>query len=151
MSDGFKGRCLCGAVRFESTANPQLVGHCHCLDCRKLSGTGHCTNIMIPEDAFTITGEVKFYESFADSGNLVSRGFCPNCGSAIYSTNSGMPGVVYPRASSLDDPNILEPQVVVYASRALTWDPVNPALIGFPEMPPSNSDKEISVASTSET
>ena len=150
MSDGFKGGCLCGAVRFESTANPQLVGHCHCLDCRKLSGTGHCTNIMISEEAFTISGEVKFYERLADSGNLVSRGFCPNCGSAIYSTNSGMPGVVYPRASSLDDPNSLEPQVVVYASRALVWDPVDPALIAFPEMPPSNSDEGVSVASTSE-
>ena len=97
MPDGFTGGCLCGSVRFKSAVNPQLVGHCHCLDCRKSSGTGHCTNIMIPEDAFTLSGDVKFYDRPADSGNIVSRGFCPNCGSAIYSKNSGTPGVVYPR------------------------------------------------------
>lgn len=138
MSDGFKGGCLCGAVRFESAIAPQLVGHCHCMDCRKTSGTGHGTNIMIPVDAFTISGDVKFYDCVADSGNVVSRGFCPNCGSAIYSTNSGTPGVVYPRASSLDDPNRVTPQVVVYASRAPVWDYVDQSLPAFPEMPPAD-------------
>ena len=150
MPDGFTGGCLCGAVRFKSAVNPQLVGHCHCFDCRKSSGTGHCTNIMIPEDAFTFSGDVKFYDRPADSGNIVSRGFCPNCGSAIYSRNSGTPGVVYPRASSLDDPNVVKPQVVVYASRALTWDPVDPALLSFPEMPPNNSKQGVGVAANFE-
>ena len=135
MPEGFKGGCLCGSVRFESRANPQAVAHCHCEDCRKSSGTGHCTHIMIPADGFTISGYVKFYDRPADSGNIISRGFCPNCGSAIYTQNSGMPGVVFPRASSLDDPNVVTPQVVVYASRAPAWDYVDQALPSFPEMP----------------
>jgi len=143
MTDGFKGSCLCGAVHFESTAEPQVVGHCHCVDCRKSSGTGHCTHVVIPEDALTVSGTLKFYDKPADSGNIVSRGFCPNCGSAVYSRNSGMPGMVFPRASSLDDPDVLTPQMVVYASRAPAWDYMDPALASFAEMPEGGPEKVI--------
>lgn len=135
MLHGFSGGCLCGAVRYQSSVGPQMVGHCHCVDCRKSSGTGHCTHVVIPEDAFTVSGEVKFYDNPADSGNIVSRGFCPICGSAVYSTNSAMPGMVFTRASSLDDPEIARPQMVVYASRAPSWDYVDPELPAFSTMP----------------
>jgi hypothetical protein len=141
MSQGFSGGCLCGAVRYQSAVGPQVVGHCHCVDCRKSSGTGHCTHVVIPEDAFTVSGEVKFYDRPADSGNVVSRGFCPTCGSAVYSTNSGMPDMVFPRASSLDDPEIAKPQMVVYASRAPSWDHVDPELPAFPTMPEGGPHK----------
>lgn len=143
MANGFKGGCLCGAVRFESASDPQVVGHCHCVDCRKSSGTGHCTHIVVPEDGFTVSGEVTFYDRPADSGNLVSRGFCPTCGSAVYSRNSGMPGMVFPRASSLDDPDAVTPQMVIYTSRAAAWDHMDPALPAFAEMPEGGPEKVI--------
>jgi hypothetical protein len=132
---GFTGGCLCGSVRYASQADPVVVGHCHCVDCRKSSGTGHCTHIVIPKAAFTVTGEVRFYGRPADSGNLINRGFCPTCGSAIFSTNSAMPDMVFPRASSLDDPEVATPQMVVYASRAPSWDHVDPNLPSFATMP----------------
>lgn len=134
MSSTFSGGCLCGSVRYESQAEPMVVGHCHCVDCRKSSGTGHCTHMVIPKDAFTVTGEIRFYDHPADSGNIISRGFCPTCGCAIYSKNSGMPEIVFPRASSLDDPEVAKPQMVVYASRAPSWDAVDSSLPSFPEM-----------------
>jgi hypothetical protein len=135
MSQDFTGGCLCGAVRYQSSISPQFVGHCHCVDCRKSSGTGHSTHLLVPEEAFTVSGAVKFYDRPADSGNIVSRGFCPNCGSPVYSKNSAMQGVVFPRASSLDDPEIATPQMVVFASRAPSWDHVDPALPAFATMP----------------
>lgn len=135
MSQGFTGGCLCGAVRFKSTADPQFVGHCHCVDCRRTSGTGHSTHLAVPEHAFSVTGAVTFYDRAADSGNIVKRGFCGTCGSPVYSKNSAMPGVVFPRASVLDDPEIAKPQMIVYASRAPSWDHMNPALPAFATMP----------------
>ena len=132
---GFEGGCLCGAVRFQSKSDPQVVGHCYCVDCRKTSGTGHCTHIGVPADGFSVTGEVRFFDKPADSGNMVRRGFCPTCGSAVYSTNSAMDGLVFPRASSLDDPNVITPGLIVYASRAAAWDHLDPALPAFSESP----------------
>ncbi len=79
---------------------------------------------------------MKFYDAPSDSGNTVSRGFCPTCGSAVYTTNSGMPGMAFVRASTLDDPEVFQPQMVVYAHRAPSWDHMDPALPSFEGMPP---------------
>ncbi|WP_217701956.1 GFA family protein [Phaeobacter sp. HF9A] len=120
-----------------------LSAHCHCVDCRKSSGTGHCTHIVVPMSAFSVQGEVKFYDRPADSGNMVRRGFCPNCGSALYSTNAAMPEMVFPRASSLDDPERVSPQMVVYSSRAPSWDHMDPALPSFAEAPEGGPEQVI--------
>jgi len=135
MTTGFTGGCLCGAVRYACSAEPGLTGHCHCLDCRRSSGSGHCTHVVVPAAALRVEGEVRLYDRPADSGNLVSRGFCPTCGAPLYSTNDGMPGMIAVRASSLDDPEVARPQVVVFASRAPSWDAVAPGLPAFPGMP----------------
>ncbi len=143
MSKGFTGGCLCGSVTWHSEADPVIVAHCHCVDCRKSSGTGHCTHIAVPASAFSVQGEVKFYDRPADSGNMVSRGFCPNCGSALFSKNSAMPEIAFPRASSLDDPECVTPQMVVYSSRAPSWDHMDPTLPSFAEVPEGGPEKVI--------
>jgi hypothetical protein len=83
------------------------------------------------------TGETKAYERAADSGSVVSRHFCPNCGSALFSKNSGMPGILFLRASSLDDPEIFKPQMHVFVGRAASWDRRDPDLPAFDKMPPN--------------
>lgn len=132
---GFKGGCLCGAVRYESKADPLLAGNCYCEDCRKSSGSGRCSHIGAPRSAVEVTGDVTTYDRPADSGNMVSRSFCPKCGSALFSTNSGNPDLMFVRASSLDDPEVFKPQMSVYASRAPSWEHMDPGLPAFPEMP----------------
>ncbi len=133
----FSGGCLCGAVRYEVSAEPAIAGHCHCDDCRRTSGTGHGSHLGVPEDAFGVSGEVSFFDKPADSGNVVSRGFCPTCGSAVYSRNTGMPGMAFIRASSLDDPTVFRPQLVVYTKRAAPWDVMDASLPAFEDMPPA--------------
>ena len=139
MSNSFSGGCLCGSVRYECTSEPVGAGHCHCIDCRKSSGTGHCSHLVVPADGFDLKGEVRFYDAPTDSGNTVSRGFCPTCGSAVYSTNSGMAGLVFPRASSLDDPEVFKPQMIVYRKRAPSWDVMDSSLPAFEGMPPAEA------------
>lgn len=135
MTDLMTGGCLCGAVTYEARGVPIFVGHCHCVHCRKASGTGHGTHVAMPESDVSVTGEVKSYARRADSGNQVARSCCPECGCAIYSKNTGMPGMIFLRASSLDDPDQVTPQLIVYASRAPKWDVMDASLRSFPEMP----------------
>lgn len=125
MTTTLSGGCLCGAVRYTAAAEPQMVGDCYCVDCRRSSGTSHCTHTVFAADAVEISGEVSLYDRPADSGNMVSRAFCPRCGSALYSTNAAMPGMIFIRASSLDDPGAITPQMTVYASRAPAWARIN--------------------------
>lgn len=135
MSKVLKGGCLCGRVTYEAQGEPLMVGHCHCVDCRKTSGTGHGTHVALTERSVRIDGETTAYRRAADSGNIVTRHFCPACGSPVHSTNDAMPGMVFLRASSLDDPDAVTPQMVVYKSRAPKWDLTDPALATFVEMP----------------
>ena len=100
------GRQWTKKAKEKDAAEPVAAGHCHCEDCRRTSGTGHGSHLAVPAAGFTITGEVRFFEKPADSGNVVARGFCPTCGSAVYSLNSGYEDLVFPRASSLDDPEV---------------------------------------------
>ncbi|MDX2275586.1 MAG: GFA family protein [Hyphomonadaceae bacterium] len=136
MAAGFEGGCLCGAVRYVCTGEPMMAGHCHCEDCRRSSGTGHCSHLAAPEASISLSGETKGYARPADSGNVVTRHFCPVCGAAIFSTNAGMPGLVFLRASSLDDPEVFKPQMHVYAARAPSWDHRTEGLPAFDTMPP---------------
>lgn len=130
------GGCLCGAVRYEGTTEPIVQGHCQCRNCQQATGTGHISVMAVPKDTIEVTGELKFYEKAADSGNTVRRGFCPNCGSSVMNMNSGMDELMFLMVGCLDDPSQFAPMFVVYHSRGQGWDYVDPGLQTFPEMPP---------------
>lgn len=130
------GGCLCGAVRYAAEGDILQAGHCHCTRCRRLSSTGHSSFLAMAEPGVRLSGDLRFFESPADSGNTVSRGFCPLCGSQVLTRNSGVPGMAFLVASSLDDPDVFQPQVVVYRASAPSWDAVDPVLTTFPGMPP---------------
>src|SRR6266849_2302909 len=136
MSSRFQGGCLCGSVRYESAADAVMTGHCHCTDCRKSSGSGHASHMAVPKEAVSVTGTVTTYDKAGDRGNIVSRAFCPICGAPVYSLNAAMPDLVFLRASSLDDLEVFDPQMIVYASRAASWDHMDSKLPSFPTMPP---------------
>lgn len=144
MSEEFNGSCLCGSVTYQLSAAPQMTGTCFCVDCRKSSGTSHCTHCIVPEEALQLQGNLKFFDKPADSGNIVSRGFCPDCGSAVYSRNSGMPGLVFIRASSLEDMNLVSPSLTVYASRAPEWAAIDTSHPVFQEMMAGGPDAAMS-------
>ena len=44
--------------------------------------------------------------------------------------------MVFPRASSLHDPEVFQSKFTVYTSRSPSWDRPNPDLPAFDEMPP---------------
>lgn len=137
MSTRFSGGCLCGAVRYTCDGAPMMAGHCHCEDCRRSSGTGHASHLAIAEDTVVLTGAVTRYARPADSGNLVVRAFCPTCGAPVFSTNPALPGMIFLRASSLDDLEVFQPQMHVFAKRAASWDAPSRDLPVFETMPPA--------------
>ena len=65
------GGCQCGQVRYESNAQPLFSGNCHCRECQRVTGGAYVPAFAVPANALKITGEVKYYESRADSGALI--------------------------------------------------------------------------------
>ncbi len=136
MIKTYRGGCACGAIRYETDAQPIVQNHCQCLDCQKRSGTGHGSYLAFGvRPSVTITGEAKTWHVAGNSGNDKIHAFCPTCGTPVYLTFAAMPDVIAIHAASLDEPGQFEPQVVTYAIRGHAWDTLNPALPKFDRMP----------------
>jgi hypothetical protein len=132
MPTTYRGGCRCGAIRYEIAAEPMFGGHCQCLDCQHETGGGHASFMAFPAAAMKLAGTPRYFESKADSGNTVRRGFCPTCGSPVTGGSSGLPDITTISVGSLDDPSVFKPAFVVYTSRGHAWDRVDPAVPSFP-------------------
>ena len=136
MATPLTGGCLCGTVRYECSPEPLMAGNCHCRDCQRATGGAYASVFFVPRHAVKITGEVKYYDSIGESGNLVSRGFCPTCGSRLFGKPAVLPEAISIMAGSLDDPSSHRPAMDIYTASAQPWDYLNPELPKFPKMPP---------------
>jgi hypothetical protein len=136
MTTHFTGGCMCGAIRYECSAEPIGMGICHCRDCQRATGSAFAAALIVPRNCVTITGEVKYYAVTGDSGNLVNRGFCPNCGSRLFGRPATNPDIISIQAGSLDDPSWFQPQADIYVASAQPWDYLNPDLPKFAKLPP---------------
>jgi len=133
MEVPFSGGCACGTIRYECTAEPIMALNCHCRDCQRATGTAYASGIFVPGPALRITkGDPRYYATTADSGNLASRGFCPDCGSPLLARSSGHSMIVI-FASSLDDPSWHRPTMDVWVSKAQPWDHMDPGLARYRE------------------
>ena len=135
-SQTIKGGCQCGAVRYEISGEPRVVGHCHCIDCQKANGAGHVTHALFQQDEIKIEGKTAEYASRADSGATVTRSFCSVCGGRLFGRSTSMPGMVTVQVGSMDDPNIVEPSMAVYARTRPHWDHMDATMPSFEAMPP---------------
>ncbi len=118
------GGCLCGAVRFEISAEPEGARYCWCKDCQRFASGMATVNVLFPSEAVTYSSEMTTLELIADSGNTVERGFCRVCGSQIYSkTIVGPKQPMRVRAGTLDDPEICPPTSIIWGPSAPSWAP----------------------------
>ena len=116
----FEGGCHCGAVRYVCSEEPTTVANCHCGDCQQIAGSAFITSVLVPEGSVTVNGELKSYKVKADSGNGITRNFCPICGTKIMVELEGGIGVGV-SYTTLDDSSWLEPAIEFYASKAQPW------------------------------
>src|SRR5678816_908450 len=79
------GRCLCGAIRWESSAPLVVTRVCWCRECQYIGAGGGTVNACFRTATFTVTGQTSDYASVADSGNRMHRRFCPSCGTPLFS------------------------------------------------------------------
>jgi hypothetical protein len=130
VSDGtvLDGGCLCGAMRYKLSGPSLFVSQCACKDCQKATGTGHTTIIGIHKSQLALTGTLTTFTNEGDTGGKVTRHFCGTCGGRLY-TSGDLPGeIIMIQAGSLDDPNQVYPDSVIYAKDAPAWDYFDPAL-----------------------
>ncbi len=111
--------------------------NCHCDDCRKTTGASFATNVFVKRDDLTITkGKPSTYQNLSDSGNTMTREFCPNCGSHLFVGNSARPTITAVRVGSIDDAHFVRPWANLYSSKALPFTYLGDDFENFDRMPP---------------
>jgi hypothetical protein len=117
----FRGSCLCGSVQYEITGEPKKFYHCHCSRCRKASGTGHASNLLIKPGAIKwIKGEdlIKAYK--IPEAKRFTRCFCSVCGSQVPRYVKETDSIVIP-AGSLDSDPTIQPQARIFWDSRASW------------------------------
>jgi hypothetical protein len=113
-----RGSCACGAIRFEIDAVRSLT-HCHCVNCRKLTGASFATYAHVGMSKFRWLGghkRIRRYESAPGS----FRGFCPTCGSLVPGQAPYLETMSVPAGLLDDDPGV-KPRLHVFAASKAPW------------------------------
>ncbi len=128
--------CLCGQVRIAIDGQPVRARTCWCRDCQYWGGGNGTTNALYRIEQIDITGEVTWYEKVADSGNLLRRGFCPSCGTPLFTGPARDPAFLGVRAGAFDDPGAIRPTEVIWTASAPSWACLDPDLPHADHQPP---------------
>jgi hypothetical protein len=107
----YEGGCACGNVRFVAQGQPDRVGICHCMDCRKHHGALFYAAAVYPENLVTISGACSQFEG---------RHFCPACGSSVFAQTGEEIEV---HLGALDTPSQFVPEYELWTERREAWLP----------------------------
>ena len=132
----YSGGCLCGAVRFESTAKPIDTGYCHCRMCQKLSGAPVLAWASFRLANFEYTkGAPKVYKSSPHG----QREFCADCGSQIAFRDRERQGTIEINVGTMDEPEKFPPEHHIWCSSQVDWFQTDDTLPRHPESGPGSS------------
>lgn len=118
--------CRCGQLRATVTGEPFRVSVCHCLNCKKRSGSAFAVQARWHRERVAIEGQSNSFVKLADSGNRATFHFCPDCGSDVYYEIDGkfddkFDELVAIPLGAFDDPFFISPKFSVWESRKHDW------------------------------
>ena len=131
-----EGGCLCRAVRYTVASDPRGARACWCRVCQYVGAGSGTVSVVFAADTLEVAGAVQWYAVAADSGTMMQRGFCPSCGTPLFSRTDARPRQIMIRAGTLDDPNLLGPQATLWTSSAPDWACIDAAIPNFPTQAP---------------
>ncbi len=131
------GSCLCGTVLYEVTGQAERFYHCHCQRCRKMTGTGHASNILVtPQTSICwLQGEELLKRYKVPEAERFYNCFCQKCGSPMPRVVPELDAVFIP-AGSLDSLLPISPQARIFWDSRAPWS-CSDDLPVFSEYPPN--------------
>ena len=127
------GHCLCGAVNYTVTGNVLRFLHCHCERCRRASGTGHASNIILnPARVEWQSGKRLIKRYKVPEADRFATAFCTHCGGPVPREHSDL--IVVP-AGTLDSTPDVEPEARIFWDSRASWSCEAGSLPAFSEYP----------------
>ncbi|WP_134500915.1 GFA family protein [Microvirga pakistanensis] len=120
------GGCACGQLTFQVRGAPKRVGLCHCMTCRKTSGSVFTAFAIFPADRVTVSGGSRSWEASPGGQNR----FCPQCGSKVFYSDGG--DEIEIMLGAFDRTDVFRPTYEAWTKRRESWL-CTPDLIGYSE------------------
>ena len=113
--------CSCGALQARCSGAPARNSVCHCLDCKRRSGSAFAWGATFKRDQVEISGESRSYTRIGDEGRWGRFHFCPACGVTVFYEIEARPAMITVPAGGFADPDFPAPDVSVYGERRERW------------------------------
>ncbi|MBK8631342.1 MAG: GFA family protein [Sphingomonadales bacterium] len=122
MSTEITGHCYCGDVHWKAQGPGFMKFECYCRECRYHSGGGPVIGFAVMNEGFEITkGAVKGFTR-SDIDGAVTRQFCPNCGTHMFTRAPSFPQGLIVKAGSLDNEADFDgPEFAAFTCDARPW------------------------------
>lgn len=128
------GSCLCGKVKIQIPDKFDMVGNCHCSECRKFSGSAFASAAAVDFDDFKVTQGEEFISYYPKTEDT-DLGFCSHCGSSLFSKKSPIQKYLV-RMGILDDAPTQHPAFHIFVGSKAPWYEITDDLPQFEERPP---------------
>lgn len=111
MSVGYKGRCLCGDIEYDTGGEPLWVTICYCRFCQRATGSDRMIEPIFDHEPFAFSrGKPFVYTLPSDgSGKDIHVHFCCKCGTKLALTFERWPDRLGIYIGTLDDPAAITP------------------------------------------
>lgn len=118
LSQGGRGRCLCGSVTYAFDGPPNWQVHCHCQSCRRATASPFTSYFGISNGKWHWSGIPP--ATYASSPG-VKRSFCAACGTPMAYQSSDRPQEIDFYAATLTDPAAFSAECHVHWNERLPW------------------------------
>ena len=118
MTETYRGRCFCKAVRFEIETPIKACVNCHCESCRRQCSAPMTTYVGVPDAQWRWTGQAPRGHH---SSPGVERTFCGTCGAPLSFRSDRLSGVMHFYLAALEDPEKFKPTLHVAFEEKLSW------------------------------
>ena len=113
--------CTCGALTAIATGDPIRNSVCHCLDCKRRTGSAFAWNAHWPADQVETRGETATASRSSEEGFWVRHHYCPTCNVTVWYEIERRPGVISIPVGAFADPDFPAPSVEVFGERRCRW------------------------------
>jgi hypothetical protein len=116
-----RAECSCGQLSAICSGEPARVSVCHCLACKRRTGSAFSYNARYAPEAVRVEGRAAEFVRVGDDGGRVIYSFCPDCGSTVHYRIEGYPAIAIP-AGAFAEQDFPPPSWSVYHdSRRPPW------------------------------
>ncbi len=113
--------CNCGRCKVRCAGSPERVSVCHCLSCKRRTGSAFSWNATYKSENVVSEGSFANFSRTTDTERTNHYFFCTHCGAVMFYEVEMRPGMLSVPAGLFADAAFPAPQAEVFDERRVDW------------------------------